>query len=111
MSYTIVQKTEGTLEVTCKTATGALVDFTGASAVVFRMMDGAGTNIIDDVAGAFDADRTSGKISYVFTIPNTDRAAGDYFGRFRVTHADGHVESYPRPGVETIIIVQEVTDG
>ncbi len=119
-SFVIVQNSEGTatfLYEKYNTTTRAweAIDFSGSTAIARADVapntgdpGDSGGNIINDAAATVEA--TQGHLSYTFTLADT-AAVHTLRLRFHVTFPDGHLEAFPRPGWETIQIVDQILGG
>ncbi len=81
------------IQATLKDAAGAVVDLTGAS-VHFRMAPIVTSAAAIDAAATTVGSPTLGVVAFAWRTGDT-AVAGDYDARWRVTYANGVVESFP----------------
>lgn len=81
---------------------GIAVNLVGAS-VTFSMGLRGAAAIVDKAEATIGP--ANGQVVYAWQTGDTDRA-GSYFGEFRVTYADGTIETFPNDSSMVILIHQ-----
>lgn len=84
---------------------GNPVNLTGATVSFIMWQRGATTAKVS--ASTNITNPTTGAVSYAWSTGDTD-TAGDFFARFKVTLANGKVETHPNDGYLSIQITPEV---
>ena len=77
----------------------------GGSLVQFQMRSRTGTLIVDEPATIVSD--LPPIVQYVWTAPDTDNA-GIFEAEFRVTYADGGIETFPNSGFIAVRIGEDV---
>lgn len=93
------------LEVTCQDDNGNAVDLSGATAVQFHLADKQYAEKVSASGSIKDA--AAGKVVYAWSDGDTDEA-GEFYGEFQVTHADGSIQTFPNREYIRIRIEREL---
>lgn len=97
------------ITITCLDGTVAK-DLTGATSAKFIMgtINAAGNSTAKvNAPAAFDADRTTGKVTYTWAAADLD-TAGAYVAEVEVTFSNGQKQTYPSNGYLTITVMADV---
>lgn len=107
--YTIATGEGGaskTLQVYCKDSNGKAVDLTGASAQVFSLNKWTDGSAVAITGTTTIVTATLGLVKYAW-VAGDNIPAGNYYGQFKITMADGSILKFPNPNDRLWIAVAQ----
>jgi hypothetical protein len=90
-----------------KGATGAIVDLTTATVVVFQMADAETGAIKINAVATINSPPTAGVVQYDWLAGDTD-TAGDYIATWQVTWPSGKTQTFPTAANLSVLVIGDL---